>query len=239
MKQVAQLALAVQLPDDETFVSYQGQTNNNVVSQLKVFIEQLLAENVDQMINGLYLFGQSGSGKSHLIHASCTFANELGKSSICLSLNELKNLSVEVLDGLENVDLVCLDDIHYIAGNGDWQRAIFDLYNRLSERGKCLLITGNVSVPRLNLSLPDLISRLSWGHVEQVKLLSDDEKMQAIQFRARQRGLYLSDEVVSFLMTRLSREMRALVSALDQLDSASIREQRRITIPFIKSVINF
>ncbi|WP_448548609.1 DnaA inactivator Hda [Thalassotalea fusca] len=237
MKQEAQLALAVQLPDDETFVSYQGKTNEHVVVQLKAFIRQMDSVKAEKMINGFYLFGQSGSGKSHLIHGSCAFAQEMGKSSICLSLNELKSLSVEVLEGLEHMDLVCLDDIHCVAGDDSWQRAIFDLYNRISERNKCLLITGNVSVPELNISLPDLHSRLSWGLVEQVKLLNDDEKMQAIQFRARQRGLYLSDEVVSFLMTRLSRDMRALLTALDQLDSASIREQRKITIPFIKSVI--
>ena len=105
------------------------------------------------------------------------------------------------------------------------------------EQNKCLIITGDQSVTNLNISLPDLVSRLSWGLTEQVKPLSDEEKSVSLQYRAQQRGLYISDEVASFLINRLSRDMTSLIAALEQLDQASIREQRRITIPFIKDVL--
>jgi len=233
MKQAAQLALMVQLPDDETFDSYRCELNLGIVSQLKAFIEQ-----APSTMHSFYLFGLSSTGKSHLLHASSTYAAQLGKSSVCLSCAELKHLPVEVLDGLEQIDLICLDDINLIAGDKRWQQAIFDLYNRVLEQNNCLLISGDESAQQLGISLPDLVSRLSWGLTEQVKPLDDDEKITALQHRATQRGLFLSDEVVKFLLNRLSRDMGSLIKSLDVLDKASIQEQRKITIPFIKEVLS-
>jgi DnaA-homolog protein len=232
-----QLTLSVQLPDDETFKSYQSAVNQSVCNLLNDFISTKAELSQENTIYGFYLFGIQGVGKSHLLHACCAQAQENQQTSVCLSFSELRHLSVEVLDGLEHIDLICLDDIQFISGEASWQQAVFDLYNRVSEHNKKLIITGNKSVQDLQLSLPDLRSRLSWGYIEQVKPLSDDEKLLAIQFRAQQRGLLLTDEVARFLLTRLSREMSSLLDALDKLDKASIREQRKITIPFIKDVL--
>ena len=235
MKKVSQLTLSVQLPDDETFASFQSESNQMVVQQLSHFLDHI-GDDIRQ-VHSLYLFGLTGVGKSHLLHASCAYADTLGITSLCLSFSELTQLSVDVLDGLENIDLVCLDDIQLIAGNKKWQQGVFDLYNRMIEQNKCLIITGDQSVAQLNISLPDLVSRLSWGLTEQLKPLSDKEKSFALQYRAQQRGLTMNDDVASFLINRLSRDMTSLIAALEQLDQASIREQRRITIPFIKDIL--
>ncbi len=235
MKKVSQLTLSVQLPDDETFASFQSESNQMVVQQVTHFLDHMA--DVNKQVHSLYLFGLTGVGKSHLLHASCAYADTLGVTSLCLSFSELTQLSVDVLEGLENIDLVCLDDIQLIAGNKKWQQGVFDLYNRMVEQNKCLIITGDQSVTQLNISLPDLVSRLGWGLTEQLKPLTDTEKSFALQYRAQQRGLFISDDVASFLINRLSRDMTSLLAALEQLDQASIREQRRITIPFIKDVL--
>jgi|TARA_R110000803_G_scaffold190339_2_gene252882 DnaA family protein len=232
---ISQLTLSVQLPDDETFASFQSESNQMVVQQVTHFLDRICDAN--KQMHSLYLFGLTGVGKSHLLHASCVYADKLGITSLCLSFSELTQLSVDVLDGLENIDLVCLDDIQLIAGNKKWQQGVFDLYNRMVEQNKCLIITGDQSVGQLNISLPDLVSRLGWGLTEQLKPLTDKEKSFALQYRAQQRGLYISDDVASFLINRLSRDMTSLLAALEQLDQASIREQRRITIPFIKDIL--
>ena len=172
------------------------------------------------------------------MHACSAYAAQLRKTSVCLSCAELLLLSVEVLDGLEQIDVICLDDIQLIADNPIWQQAIFDLYNRVLEQSNCLLISGDQSATQLGLGLPDLVSRLSWGLTEQVKPLLDDEKVAALQYRAAKRGLTLSNEAANFLLNRLSREMGNLIASLDILDNASIREQRKITIPFIKDVLH-
>ncbi|GAA6172768.1 DnaA inactivator Hda [Colwellia sp. KU-HH00111] len=237
MKNTSQLALSVQLPDDETFDSFLSESNRSVVSQLALFIENSASEPLNQP-NSFYLFGLAGVGKSHLLHASSAYAAQLNKTSVCLSCAELLQLSVAVLDGIEQIDVICLDDIQLLAGNQLWQQAIFDLYNRVIEQNNCLLISGNQSVNQLGITLADLNSRLSWGLTEQLKPLSDVEKVSALQFRASQRGLLLSDEAANFLLNRISREMTDLINSLDILDKASIREQRKITIPFIKEVLN-
>lgn len=234
MKYPSQLSLSVQLPDDETFQSFQSQNNYAAVIQLQQFIDLVLKQEAHP--TALYLFGIEGVGKSHLLHASCAYAEELGLSSLSLSFSELAQLSTEMFDGLEQIDVICLDDIHLIAGNDEFERAVFDLFNRVTEQGKCLIISGDQNVSNLNIKLPDLLSRLSWGLTEQVKPIDDNEKILALQYRAEQRGLILANDSAKFLLTRLSREMSNLINALDELDKASIREQRKITIPFIKEI---
>lgn len=231
MRQDAQLALSVQLPDDETFESYIGETNQTVTKLLADFV----AKNSD--VSSFYLFGVTGVGKSHLLHASCALAETLNMSALCLSIADIKDLSVEILDGLESIDLICVDDVHLVTGDRHWQQAIFDLFNRVKEQGKRIIITGDKAVRELQIELPDLTSRLSWGFTEQLKLMSDEEKQLAVQHRANQRGLSIQDDVVKYLLNHYSRDMPTLIRYLDILDKVSIREQRKITIPFIKEAL--
>lgn len=235
MSPTPQLSLSVQLPDDETFESYRSLVNEPATRLLSSFIAQ--EQLIDSSIHSTYLFGLNGVGKSHLLHACCAFAQSVNLSSVCLSFAEKAQLSPEMLQGLETIDVICLDDIQCINQDTQWQQAVFDLYNRVIEQDKRIIISGDQGVKELGLTLPDLASRLSWGHVLQIKPLNDDEKLEALQCRAQQRGLYVSDEVGRFLLARINRDMNSLLTALDILDKASIREQRRITIPFIKEVL--
>ncbi len=99
-----------------------------------------------------------------------------------------------------------------------------------------LLITGDRPPRQLNLGLPDLASRLDWGQIYKLQPLSDEDKLQALQLRARLRGFELPEDVGRFLLKRLDREMRTLFMTLDQLDRASITAQRKLTIPFRQRV---
>ena len=100
-----------------------------------------------------------------------------------------------------------------------------------------LLITGDRPPRQLNLGLPDLASRLDWGQIYKLQPLSDEDKLQALQLRARLRGFELPEDVGRFLLKRLDREMRTLFMTLDQLDRASITAQRKLTIPFVKEIL--
>ena len=99
------------------------------------------------------------------------------------------------------------------------------------------LITGDRPPRQLNLGLPDLASRLDWGQIYKLQPLSDEDKLQALQLRARLRGFELPEDVGRFLLKRLDREMRTLFDTLDQLDRASITAQRKLTIPFVKDIL--
>ncbi|MBU1436513.1 MAG: DnaA inactivator Hda [Gammaproteobacteria bacterium] len=229
--QPTQYTLAVTLPDDETLQSFYGARESTAVQ----FIEQFLAPGQPQL--PVYLFGASGSGKSHLLYAACVQAQELGLTSQLLALDDFRQYSPRLFDGLEQLDLVCLDNIQAIAGDSHWQVALFDLYNRMVEQGKRLMIVADEAPLQLGITLPDLVSRLQACTIFQLRLLSDDDKQKLLQQKARLRGIELPDEVARFLLNRQQRDIRALVAILDKLDKASIVHQRKLTIPFVKDVL--
>ena len=229
-----QMALPVTLPDDETFSSFFGGDNSHVVKQLESGLTSLNTSS----FNFVYLCGFAESGKSHLLYATCVRAQELGLACFLLSFKDLAWLNPDVLDDLEKLDVICIDDIQVIAGDPVWEKALFNFFNRFNAAGKMLVIAGDLLPNMLNIELPDLESRLQWGTTFQIRSMSDDDKAEALVRRANMRGLTLTEEATRFLLSRVSRDMRALLDILDKLDHASIVEQRKLTIPFIKTTLN-
>ncbi len=235
--QPTQFTLAVTLPDDETLQSFYGADSSPAVAYIRQYLQPETA-NSGKPQPPVFVFGASGSGKSHLLYAACVQAQELGLTSQLLALDEFAQYSPRMLDNLEQLDLVCLDNIGAVAGDSHWQVALFDLYNRLAEHGKKLIIVADDQPTALGFTLPDLVSRLQACTVFQLRLLSDDDKQKLLQQKARVRGLDLPDEVARYLLNRQHRDIRALVDTLDILDKASMVHQRRLTIPFVKDVLN-
>ncbi|SEA41596.1 DnaA regulatory inactivator Hda [Alkalimonas amylolytica] len=229
--QPTQFTLPVTLPEDETLDSFYSSKPHPAVD----YIRQYLAQPAGKA--PLYLFGASGAGKSHLLYAACVHAQEMGLTSQLLALEHLHQLDARVLDDLEHLDLVCLDNIQAIASDISWQTAVFDLYNRMAEQGKCLLIVANEAPTQLGFQLADLVSRLQACTSYQLRLPGDPEKQLLLQYKAHVRGIELTTEVARYLLNRQQRDIRALVAILDQLDKASIVHQRKITIPFVKAVL--
>lgn len=229
---MAQLTLPLSLPNDETFASFYAGDNSALVAT----IQNSLSAAGSHVI---YIWSGRGSGRSHLLHAACTTAAQQNKAVGYIPLSMHKIFTPAVLDGMEHLPLVCIDDIDQIAGQRDWEEALFDLYNRVIETGQtCLLITGNATPKELTLCLPDLASRLVWGQVYRLHHLSDRDKIHALQLRAELRGFELPEDVGRFLLKRLNRDMRTLFTTLDRLDRATIEAQRKLTIPFVKETLN-
>lgn len=231
LKTSAQLSLPLFLPDDETFSSFWPGENPTLLAALK---NVLLHENGSY----LYLWSREGGGRSHLLHAACAELSARGEATGYVPLDKRSWFVPEVLEGMEQLALVCIDNIECIVGDERWEMAIFDLYNRIQETEKTrLLITGNRPPRQLNLTLADLASRLDWGQIYRLHSLSDEDKLQALMLRARLRGFELPEDVSRFLLKRLNREMRALFATLNKLDKASISAQRKLTIPFVKEIL--
>lgn len=184
----------------------------------------------------LYFWGDSGLGKSHLLQASCNLAAKNQQTVCYLTPTEIVNQSSEMFDGLEQIDLLCLDDIEVWLADDDWQVALFNLINRVRESGNRLMMASAHPPEEAFVKLPDLRSRLSWGPVFQLQNLSDKEKFQALKFRANQNGLELPENVADYIMQRYPRDMLGLFERLTMLDKASMVMQRRLTIPLVKSV---
>lgn len=227
-----QLPLELQLRDHTTFDNWCAGDNAALVAQIK-----------SQLRGGeryLYIHGAPGSGRSHLLQAACHDAGGLQLPAVYLPLAELRDYAPETLfEGLESLSLVCLDDLHCAVGDARWERALFSLFNALAEHDVRLLVSADVAVRELPVELRDLRSRLSWGVVYRIAALSDGQRRQAIRERATGRGLELSDELLNFIFDRCQRDMDSLLDTLDRLDRASLREKRRLTIPFVKTTMGW
>ncbi len=226
-----QLPLSIHIRDDATFASfYVSAKNVTLLASLQASIrgegEQIT-----------YLWGSEGAGCTHLLHAACHFASEQERRVAYLPLRQHAELAPQLLEGLHELDLLCLDDVDAIAGNGVWEEALFNCYNRVREHTCRLLVSGNNAATQLLLDLPDLRSRLAWGVSFQVHALSDEDKIAALQMRAKLRGLELSVELAQFLLSRCPRDSHALFAILEKLDHASLSAQRKLTIPFVKQVL--
>ena len=125
-----------------------------------------------------------------------------------------------------------------IAGLADWERRLFSIWQRALERGATLLFAARESPSQVSFGLADLKSRLASSTVFAVRELNDDEQLEALDLRARLRGFELPAETARYLQRRYPRDMRSLCEVLDTLDYAAFREQRRITVPFIKQILD-
>lgn len=184
----------------------------------------------------LYFWGESGLGKSHLLQACCNLAAKEQRTVCYLTQTEICGQSTDMFDGLEQVNLICLDDIETWLEDDSWETALFDLINRVRDSGQSLILASAYPPEEAFVNLPDLRSRLSWGPVFQLQNLSDKKKYQALRYRAQQNGLELPENVADYLMQRYPRDMFGLFERLAVLDKASMAMQRKLTIPFIKSV---
>lgn len=226
-----QLTLSVRLNDEATLDNFLWGDNRLIEQQLTRFLQH-------EGESFIYLWGASASGKSHLLQACCQ-AHQGFSSSMYLPMEEVMHWDQTALEGLEEQSLLAIDNIDAIAGNNDWEQALFHLYNRVRAKPNALLIVSGKSAPvHLPLKLNDLRSRLSWGLVFQLTELNDLQKVQAIGRLAKQRGILLSDVVAHYLLNHCARNLHQLKAALDILDDTSLTEKRKITIPFVKRTLS-
>lgn len=223
-----QLTLPVRLRDNANFSNFYSGTNSILLTALKEFC-------LGKTENYIYLWGNTGVGCTHLLQASCHELQMQGLQVIYLSLSE-KEINPNVLEGLENAELVCIDDFDVIAGNRIWEEALFHFFNRMQANKHRLLIAAKKAPQNLDLILPDLTSRLASGMLFQVQELNDKDKLSILKARAHFRGFELPDSVGQFLLKRLPRDFSRLFEILDKLDKASLEAQKKLTIPFVKKV---
>lgn len=220
-----QLTLGISLRDDATFNNYYSGQNEQVVHNLQRQEEPYT-----------FIFGESGTGKSHLLQAACHEIGKKGLPVVYLPLAE-EGLNPAMLDGLESMSLIALDDVQDVIGDESWEHALFHLYNRVRDSGGSMLVSSSEPLASLKIKLADLKSRLSWGPIFQLTALSDKGKQFALQQRAKNRGLDLADDVVNYLLKRSTRDMNSLFVLFEKLDKASMVEKRKLTIPFIKDYL--
>jgi DnaA family protein len=230
-----QLPLGIRLRDTSVFASYFAGRNRSVVDALDALSVRRSGANDGPTC--VWVHGVASTGKTHLLQAMCARAHSNSQTAAYLPLGEVAQLGGEVLSGYGQYSMVCLDDAETVAGNPDWERALFRLHRELDEQCGRLVIAATAPPAALPFELPDLASRLNGGVVLTLQPLDEAEQLAALQLRAQLRGCELPEDTGQFLLRRLPRNMAALCAFLDELDEASLIAQRRLTVPFVKAVM--
>ncbi|MDF3054864.1 MAG: DnaA-related protein [Gammaproteobacteria bacterium] len=218
-------------PEHATFDSFVPSQNAHLLAHLSDIVE-----GEAEFCTYLYAL-EGGLGLTHLLQATCRAVTQNGKAAAYFSFKD-ENLVPQALEGMETISLLCLDDIELAADQANWAETLFNLYHRLQDAQMHLLIAGRGLPKEMRWSLPDLQSRFAAASIFQVSSISDEEKIAVLQQRANARGLTLTQEVGQYLLSRFPRNMHALIDTLDILDRAALSAQRRLTIPFIKTVFS-
>jgi DnaA family protein len=221
-----QLPLGIRLQDRAVFASFLPGSNALALSAA----QQLGSAQGEPL---LYLHGADGTGKSHLLQAICAAV----PGSVYLPLAQLLHHGAEVLEDAAQRPVVALDDLNAVAGDPDWERALFGLYNDCLAGGVCLAVGASAPAMHLGVGLPDLRSRLAAMPQFALRALDESQQRDALKLRAAQRGIELPDETVQYLQRRFVRDMTRLHELLERLDLASLQRQRRLTVPFIREIL--
>jgi DnaA family protein len=220
----AQLALPVQLSQAPTFDSFFAGPNDALVEALRAIAKRT------SPVPAAWLYGAASSGKTHLLRATVSAAGESAVYSPA-AIDPVR------LSALADAPLLALDDVDPALADETCALSLLRLIDRRRERRLPLLLAGNGAPARMTLLSADLRSRLEAMALLGLKPLRESDRRELLRLQAQQRGLDLSDEVVDWLIARLRRDAGTLISALDEVDRASLSAKRRVTLPFVQQVL--
>jgi len=224
---MSQLALPLQLADHAVFASFLDSGNETLVAMLSE-----IAAGGDG--HGCWLWGAASAGKTHLLQAVC---DEAGDRAAYVPLSMLIDAGPGILEGLASRDIICIDDVDFVAGQAAWEMALFDLSNQIFDAGAQLIVSAASAPRECLIELADLKSRFAKLPVFQLSALDENERVSALQLRSKHRGLELPDDTARYLLKRSRRDMASLYEVLDRLDREALRAKRRLTIPFVRGVL--
>ncbi len=226
---VPQLPLALRYPPDQRLESFIA-APAGAIAQLRALAGAAGAD-------WLYLAGAAGTGKTHLALALCAAAEQAGRRAAYLPLVAASGRLGDALDALEGNDVIALDGLEAIAGDRDDEIALFDFHNRARSVGLNVLYAAREAPDALSLALPDLRSRLSQNARLVLHPLDDASRADLLRDRAQRRGLVLEEPAIDWMLSHADRNLTRLVALLDRLDRESLAAQRRITVPFLRQVM--
>ena len=228
MTGMKQIALDIGLASVPMFSNFFAGPNEAALRHLELWAGNTLRSPVPT-----YVWGEPGSGKTHLLKAVRETLREQGAVAGWLDASIF-----EPPEYSENWAAVILDECHlYTAVQ---QQAAFNWFinalNSPDGRPRWVLAAGGV--PPADLALrEDLRTRLGWGHVFELRALTEPERRAVLRREADARGVFLSDDAMDFMLRRFSRDLSSLMHLLDQLDGYALQTQRAITIPLIKAML--
>ena len=223
----AQLPLTLRWPAHQRFEAFEVGDNGVAVDLLRRAASEAVQAS-------LYVSGPAGSGRTHLLIATCAAANAAGRSAQYLPLGANADAAIRAFGGSA---LLAIDDVDAIAGNAAAEHALFDLHNRCRAEGASLVFAASAAPAQIGITLPDLVSRLGACTQVLLKPLAEAQRRDLVRARAAARGIELDEPVLDWLFAREKRDLGSLLGVLDRVDAASLAAQRRVTVPFLRKLL--
>ena len=228
----------VQLPleftnKDRSFKHFIADNDNSLLAI------NLIKKNINSSkYNLIYLWSRNiGVGLSHLLHASCNYCMENHYKSLYLDGEYLHQQPIEILDQITNIDLICIDNIHFLVTNTKWEKALFNLINHAVTNNINILTSGNDSLHSLAVQLPDLHTRLKSGISCKIIDISETSKIKMLQKHAITRGFSLDRKIAAFILKRCNRDNKSLIDFLNLIDKTSLSNKKKISMSLVSKLL--
>jgi DnaA-homolog protein len=227
-----QIALDIALQNAPSLDHFLPGPNGAAIEHLKLWVgEGRSASAMHELRSPVptYLWGESACGKSYLLKAVREALRSQGGEVGWMdpSIHEPGPFNPQW-------SAILLDDVQSFSAVQ--QHAAFNYFVNAQTEQRWVLAAGNVPTADLPLR-DDLRTRLGWGHVFALQVLTEPERRAVLRREADARGIFLSDDVMDFILARFSRDLNSLMQLLEQLDGYSLATKRAITVPLVKSML--
>lgn len=229
MSNPRQLALQIQINERASLNNFFVSKKNNKTIQILKNILLGSDKGVQIFIDDL-----GSNGKSYLLQAICNDFSNPNNSSIYIPMQEAINLDPSILEGVSELNLICIDDIDLINKRRDWEIALFNLINECYEKECFLLLSGSIN--KLE-AIPDLVSRIKKMETLRLEAINDDELLEATKAISKNLNIEISDKNMNYLINNSKRDIKTIFRTLSQLEKESLERKKSIGLNLIKEVI--
>ena len=229
MSNPRQLALQIQINERASLNNFFVSKKNNKTIQILKNI--LLSSNKGAQI---FIDDLGSNGKSYLLQAICNDFSNSNNSSIYIPMQETINFDPSILEGISELNLICIDDIDLINKRREWEIPFFNLINECYEKECFLILSGSINKLK---AIPDLISRIKKMETLRLEAINDDELMEATQAISKNLNIEISDKNMNYLINNSKRDIKTIFRTLSQLEKESLERKKSIGLNLIKDVI--
>ncbi len=229
MSNPRQLALQIQINERASLNNFFVSKNNN--KTIQVLKNILFSSDSGAQI---FIDDLGSNGKSYLLQAICNDFSNSNNSSIYIPMKEAINLDTSILEGVSELNLICIDDVDQINKRREWEIALFNLINECYEKECLLLFSGSVN--KLE-AIPDLVSRIKKMEILRLEAIDDDELLEATQAISKNLNIEISDKYLNYLMNNYRRDIKTIFRTLSRLEKESLERKKSIGLNLIKEVI--
>ena len=192
-----------------------------------------IIENIKNIFNyknsQVYIWGDKSFGKSHLLYAACNYFSEKNKKCVYLPLNDNKNFKSDILDGVDDYDLVCIDDIDLIFRKEDWEYSFFVLINKILDKSKKIIFTSSSSLALNNIDLKDFHSRLSSSLIFMINSPNDITKENILKRVILEKEYNINLDICEYILKRKFRDIDSLLKIIDKIGEYSLSTNKKIS----------